>query len=156
MAKMGLRCLFYETTGKTTCPFHTIRFKGESMGNQDNWTTPKQIKIERAGEPKGTKRGKLKKGERRKGKKARLDEILSAKNDCVRYSQHIKDDAQRRREHPQWYTPFEGPGTRYDPEYRKWFEKALVKLKTLLKKAIKDGVITENEAVYYEVTSCVQ
>lgn len=30
MAKMGIenvRCLFYETTGKTTCPFHMILFK---------------------------------------------------------------------------------------------------------------------------------
>lgn len=127
------------------------------MGNQDNWTTPKQLKIERAGEPKGTRRGPLKKGERRKGKKARLDEILSAKNDCLRYSQYVKDDAQRRMEHPEWYTPLpERSLRRYDPEYRKWFEKALSKLKVLLGKAVKDGVITENEAVYYEVTSCVQ
>lgn len=48
------------------------------MGNSDNWTTPKQIKIEREGEPRGTKRGRLKKGERRKGVKARMDEVKSA------------------------------------------------------------------------------
>lgn len=126
------------------------------MGNQDNWTTPKQIKIERAGEPRQTRRGALKKGERKKGKKARVDEILSALNDCQKYSQYIKDDAQRRIEHPQWYTPFEGPGVRYEPAYHKWFETALGKLKSLLAKAVKDGVITENDSVYYEISACVR
>lgn len=26
MEKMGIKCLFYETTGKTTCPFHIIKY----------------------------------------------------------------------------------------------------------------------------------
>jgi hypothetical protein len=55
------------------------------MGNQDNWTTPKQIKIEREGEPRGTRRGKLKKGQRRKGRKARMDEVISAHKNWLTY-----------------------------------------------------------------------
>lgn len=126
------------------------------MGNQDNWTTPKQIKIERAGEPRGTRRGPKKKGERHKGKKARLDEILSARTEAQRYSKYVQDDRQRRIDHPEWYGPTEGRYKRYDPEYMKWFEKALGKLKVLLVKAQADGIITENDAVYYEITACVR
>lgn len=122
------------------------------MGNQDNWTTPKQLKIEREGEPKGTKRGHLKKGARRKGRKARLDEVLSAKKDAERYRERINDDEKRRREHPEWYTPEpERNLRRYDPEYRKWFNKSKVKLDALIEKAIKDGVMDAETADYYRV-----
>lgn len=126
------------------------------MGNQDNWTTPKQIKIERAGEPRGTKRGKLKKGERRKGKKARIDEVLSAKKNCERYKQYILDDEKRRRERPEWYTQVEGKARRYDPEYRKWFTKSQTTLINLIGKAIRDEVLTEEEAKQYEVSLCAR
>lgn len=50
------------------------------MGNFDKWTTPKQIKIERAGDPRPIRRGPMKKGDRKKGRKARTDEVLSALN----------------------------------------------------------------------------
>ena len=122
------------------------------MGNQDNWHTPKQLKIERAGEPKNIKRGKLKTGQRRKGKKARMDEVLSAKKDAERYRQYINDDAQRRMEHPEWYTPEpEARLRRYDPDYRKWFAKSQLKLKELIEKAVEDGVMKGEESEYYWV-----
>lgn len=126
------------------------------MGNQDNWTTPKQIKIERAGEPRGTKRGSLKKGERRKGKKARMDEVLSAKRECERYKQYVLDDEKRRIEHPEWYTPVERGYRRYDPEYRKWFSKSQTLLLNLIGKAIRDEVMTEEDAKDYKVSLCVR
>lgn len=121
------------------------------MGNQDNWTTPKQIKIERQGEPRGTRRGAKKKGERRKGRKARIDEILSAKKDCERYREYINRDEKNRLEHPEWYTPVERGLRRYDPEYRKWFTKSQEKLKGLIEKAVKDGVIDAETSDYYWV-----
>lgn len=124
------------------------------MGNQDNWTTPKQIKIEREGEPRGIKRGKLKKGQRRKGKKARLDEVLSAKRDAERYKKYILDDEQRRIDHPEWYRPVEGRYRRYDPEYKKWFSQSQEKLINLIGRAIRDGFLTEEDAKQYEVTLC--
>lgn len=121
------------------------------MGNLDRWSTPKQIKIERAGEPRPSRRGALKKGERRKGKKARIDEILSARKECLRYAEYIKNDRQRRTEHPEWYIPVEGRYRRYDPEYRKWFDKVEVKLLKLLKAAVNDEVITDGELGDYLV-----
>lgn len=122
------------------------------MGNQDNWTTPKQIKIEREGEPRGTRRGNLKKGERKKGRKARLDEVLAAKKDCERYRQYVHDDEKRRIEHPEWYTPEpEARLRRYDPEYKKWFAKSREKLDKLIEKAIKDGVMDKETSEWYIV-----
>lgn len=121
------------------------------MGNLDRWSTPKQIKIERAGEPRPSRRGALKKGERRKGKKARLDEILSARKSCLRYAEYIKNDRQRRIDHPQWYIPVEGRYRRYDPEYEKWFDKALSKLSDLIHAAIVDKVITVDDVAQYIV-----
>lgn len=122
------------------------------MGNQDNWTTPKQIKIERAGEPRGTRRGILKKGQRKKGRKARLDEVLAAKKEAERYRQYVHDDEKRRIEHPEWYTPEpESRLRRYDPEYKKWFAKAKEKLDKLIEKAIKDGVMDKETSEYYIV-----
>jgi len=117
------------------------------MGNQDNWTTPKQIKIEREGEPRGTRRGKLRKGERRKGKKARVDELLAAKKVAEQYRQYVHNDEKRRIAHPEWYTPEpEARLRRYDPEYKKWFAEAATKLKKLVDTTIKDGMITVEEA----------
>lgn len=126
------------------------------MGNQDNWTTPKQIKIEREGEPRGVRRGKLKKGERKKGKKARLDEILSAKKEAERYRRYIWDDSARRLEHPEWYRPIKGPYHRYEPNYQEWFDAASLKLNLLLVRAVTDGVIDRDEIEQYQVYLCVQ
>lgn len=120
------------------------------MGNQDNWTTPKQIKIEREGEPKGTRRGPLKKGERRKGKKARMDEVLQAMKDAERYKKWYWDEQKRMKEHPEWYKPQKGL-LRWEPHYRQWFEKAVQKLNKLVAKAVEDGVLTELAAEHYEV-----
>lgn len=125
------------------------------MGNQDNWTTPKQIKIERAGEPRGTKRGSLKKGERRKGKKARIDELLSAKRDCELYKKWFFDMKQRQIDHPEWFRPTKGLRT-YNPQYKAWFREKQTKLLNLLGKAIRDEVITEEEAKQYEVSLCAR
>lgn len=121
------------------------------MGNHDKWTTPKQLKVEREGEPRGTRRGNRKKGERRKGKKARIDEILAAKKDAERYRQYIHDDKKRRIAHPEWYRPFEKGLWRYDPEYQKWFDKAITKLEELVIHAIEDGVITTKDVEDYTV-----
>ncbi len=59
------------------------------MGRQDNWTTPKQIKIERAGEPRASHRGPLQKRKRRKGLKARLDEVRSALQSLKRANERL-------------------------------------------------------------------
>lgn len=126
------------------------------MGNQDNWTTPKQLKIEREGEPRGTKRGKLKKGQRRKGKKARMDEVLAAKKECERYKLYVLDDEKRRIEHPEWYRPIESRYRRYDPEYRKWFSKSQANLINVIGRAIRDEVITQEDAKQYEVSLCAR
>lgn len=127
------------------------------MGNQDNWTTPKQLKIEREGEPRGIKRGKLKKGQRRKGKKARMDEILAAKKECERYKLYVLDDEKRRVEHPEWYTPEpERRLRRYDPEYRKWFSKSQTNLLNLIGRAIRDEILIEEDAAEYEVALCAR
>lgn len=120
------------------------------MGNSDNWTTPKQIKIEREGEPRGTRRGRLKKGERKKGKKARLDEILSASRTCQRYAQWILDERKRRKEHPEWFQPIKGLWT-YDPHYEKWFDEAKKKLDLLIAKAISDLQIDKEDAALFDV-----
>jgi hypothetical protein len=122
------------------------------MGNQDNWTTPKQIKIERAGEPRGTRRGNRKKGQRKKGRKARIDEILSAKKNAERYRQYVQDDKKRCVEHPEWYTTKpDNRLRRYDPKYIEWFDESKIELDKRIEKAIKDGVIDKETADYYKV-----
>lgn len=120
------------------------------MGNFDRWKTPKQIKVERAGEPRKTGRGILKKGQRRKGKKARVDEILSAMNDCKRYAQWMIDDRKRRVEHPEWYRPIRGYYS-YDPKYDEWFDRVKAKLDSLVTKAISDLQIAKEDATKYSV-----
>lgn len=120
------------------------------MGNFDKWTTPKQIKIERAGEPKGIKRGVLKKGQRRKGKKARIDEILSAKKKAEQYRQWFHDEQKRKREHPEWFKPIKGLRN-YDPHYEEWFNKSNNRLKEIVECAVKDGVISTKDAENYMI-----
>jgi hypothetical protein len=112
------------------------------MGNQDNWTTPKQIKIERAGESRGLRRGPLKKGERRKGVKARLDLLLSSKKTLLRYAEWILDDRKRREEHPEWYSRGEGMWERWHEEY---FDKHTKNHARLLADALRDGIIDETK-----------
>lgn len=121
------------------------------MGNQDNWTTPKQLKIEREGEPRGIRRGNHKKSKRRKGKKARIDEILAAKKAAERYREHIHDDEKNRIEHPERYIPVEIGLKRYNPEYRKWFKKATTRLEEIIARAVKDSIITAEDAEDYIV-----
>lgn len=120
------------------------------MGNPDNWTTPKQIKIEREGEPRGTRRGKLKKGDRKKGRKARMDEILSAKREAERYRQWFHEDQIRMKEHPEWFHPT-GNLSPYNPRYEVWFARYKEKLEKLVAKALKDGILTEETAKDYEM-----
>lgn len=112
-----------------------------SMGNLDRWSTPKQIKIERAGEPGPLRRGPLKKGQRRKGIKARLDELKSSKTRLERYAEYMLDEKRRRLEHPEWYTPHLG-FVAYDPQWGEHFDRHEVKHKKLLVAALNDGVIT--------------
>lgn len=117
------------------------------MGNSDKWTTPKQIKIEREGEPRGTRRGNRKRNKRIKGKKARLDEVLSARNSARRYFEYMENDKKRRLEHPEWYTCVEGSRLkRYDPLYQKWYQREYDRHTKLLEKCIADGVITFDES----------
>lgn len=120
------------------------------MGNDDKWTTPKQIKIEREGEPRGIRRGKLKKGKRKKGKKARIDELLAEKKDAELYRQWFHDDQKRMIEHPEWYLPVRGLHV-YNPQHEKWFMKHKIRLAALVELAVKDGVITAEDAENYTI-----
>ena len=110
------------------------------MGNQDNWTTPKQIKIEREGEPRGVRRGPLKKGERRKGIKARLDLLKSSKRTLQYYADWMLRERQRKQEHPEWYRPTPGY-IRYEPHHERYFDLHQKKHFDLLRQALKDGII---------------
>lgn len=120
------------------------------MGNLDKWTTPKQIKIERKGEPRPLRRGVLKKGERRKGKKARIDEILSAKKEAIRYAEWMVNEHKRKLEHPEWYKS-SNELLVYNPEYGKRFDRASLKLNILILAAIEDKVIFVDDITQYEV-----
>lgn len=111
------------------------------MGNDDKWTTPKQIKIERKGDPRPLRRGPLKKGERRKGKKARIDELLSSRKTLQQYAKWILDERQRRIDHPEWYIPRKDHLIAYDPHYEEYFDKHSRKHRDLLAEALTDGVI---------------
>lgn len=117
------------------------------MGNPNNWSEPKQNKIARAGEPKGVKRGVLKKGERRKGKKARIDEVLSARNSARQYFEWMERDKKTRQEHPEWYRHTAGSGLRpYEPHYQKWYQREFDRHAKLLEQCILDGVVTTDES----------
>lgn len=65
------------------------------MGGFDRWSTPKQIKMERAGDPRPLRRGALKRGERKKGRKARWDEVLSAYKTWQTYQKWYIDAVNR-------------------------------------------------------------
>jgi len=110
---------------------------------EDNWATPKHIRIEREGEPRGFRRGPMKKKDRRKGPKARMDEIISAKNQVKRYYEWVQADKERN-----------GMGFMRDA-YRKWHAEGVQKLRKLLKKALGDGIITEKGARYVQEGICV-
>lgn len=112
------------------------------MGNFDRWSTPKGIKIERKGDPRPLRRGLLKKGERRKGQKARIDELMSSKKTLEKYAQWIQDERQRRIDHPEWF--IERPGVSFFQfHHEKWFDEHVKKHTKLLAAALKDGVIEE-------------
>ncbi|KKN30169.1 hypothetical protein LCGC14_0836830 [marine sediment metagenome] len=114
---------------------------------EDNRTTPKHIRIEREGEPKGLRRGPTKKKNRRKGPKARMDEIIAAKNEVKRVYGWIQDDKERT-----WATSLWGNGMR--GSYVKWHAAYVQKLRKLLKKALKDNIITEEGAKYVQKGIC--
>lgn len=52
---MGLKCSFYETTGSTRCPFHTLLFKTYDAGNEIG---VKLVKVVKKPKPKRRKYGK--------------------------------------------------------------------------------------------------
>ena len=110
---------------------------------EDNWTTPKHLKIERKGEPRGLRRGPTKKKNRRKGSKARMDEIIAAKNEVKRIYGWIQDDKENMER---------GKGMR--GSYAKWHAADVQKLRKLLKKALEDDIITEEGAKYVQKGIC--
>lgn len=122
--------------------------KGIQMSD---WTTPKQIKIERD-KPRCRNRG-IFKGKRHKGRKARIDEILSAKQHTLRYRDWIVSEWKRFKEHPEWYRP--NPALYrwkpYHPRYDEWFDRENKNLNQLLVMAINDKVLTYEEAKEYQV-----
>lgn len=108
----------------------------------DKWTTPKHIKIEREGEPRGLRRGTLKKKHRRKGKKARMDEIISAQKRVKQYYDWVMRERTRAT----------GWGDR--DIYRKWHAEAVRKLRNLLKLALQDDIINEKGAKHVQAGIC--
>lgn len=96
------------------------------MGNLDKWTTPKQIKIEREGEPRGVRRGPLKKGERKKGVKARIDELKSSRRTLQTYAGWMMEKQSR-------------IGYRFD--WERHFDEQQKKHRKLLYAAVKDSII---------------
>lgn len=95
------------------------------MGNFDRWKTPKQIKIARKGDPRPLRRG-IKKGERRKGKKARLDELMSHKTRLEFYADQLSQ--------PRYSRLFWQSDDRRFNEHR-------TKYTQLLQSALKDKII---------------
>lgn len=118
-----------------------------------DWTTPKQIKIEKLGPPRRRHRGILKKGERHKGKKARMDEIHSARQRTLRYRDWIVGEWKRFKEHPEWYRPLPKgyPYRSYNPRYDDWFNIEQKRLNALIDKAIADGILGEVDRAACEV-----
>ncbi len=108
---------------------------------EDNWTTPKHLKIEREGEPKGLRRGPTKKKDRRKGLKARMDEIISTRNDVKRCYEWVQEERHY--------------GMMMRETYVKWHAKAVQKLQKQLKSALADGIITEKGAKHVQEGICV-
>lgn len=100
------------------------------MGNHDNWTTPKQTKIEREGEPRGVQRGPLKKNQRKKGIKARMDELKSARQTLQTYAQWIREERRR----PQ-------NANSYRFHWEQYFDWQQKKYDKLLVNAVRDGIL---------------
>lgn len=110
---------------------------------EDKWHTPKHLKIEREGEPRGLRRGPMKKKDRRKGPKARMDEIISARNQVKRYYDWAQEDKKRK-------------GTYFMRDaYAKWHAEGVQKLKKLLELALQDGIITQKGAEHVQEGICV-
>lgn len=116
------------------------------MGNQDNWTTPKALKIERAGEPRGTRRGPLKKGDRRKGIKARKDELLSSQRRIQWYADRLSEEHKRRQEHPELYRATKNGLVPWYPRWDEHFNRLQKLHKKLLDAALSDGIISEADS----------
>lgn len=117
-----------------------------------DWRTPKQDKIERD-KPRPRNRGILKKGERRKGVKARIDEIKSAQSRTLRYRDWIIGEWKRFKDHPEWYRPLP-KGYRWKPyqwRYDESFDREQKNLNQLLVMAINDKVLSYEDAKQYEV-----
>lgn len=111
------------------------------MGRQDNWSMPKQLKIARDGEPKGIKRGKNK--DRRKGQKARLDELLAAKKTAEAYRKWTLKSIERAEIYGR---------EDYFTGWGDLFQKARKKIEVLILAAALDGVLkTKEEAEFYRV-----
>lgn len=120
------------------------------MGNFDKWSTPKQVKIERRGDPRPLHRGPFKKGQRKKGKKARLDELASSKRWLELYTEWILMERQNKIDHPEWYRPSKYVRA-YKPRYEEMFDEQYTKHMILIGKAILDGVITAVEGLDWRV-----
>lgn len=110
---------------------------------EDHWHTPKHIKIEREGEPRDSRRGATKKKDRRKGPKARMDEIISMRNQARLYLKWIKDDDDKN-----WGRPIR-------EAYRRWYARDVKKLDKMLKTALEDGIITEKGVQHCKEGLCV-
>ncbi len=108
------------------------------MGRQDNWHTPKQLKIERE-KVRPHNRGVLKKGERRKGIKARLDELLAQKRRLLEYAGRIRRARETKKKHPDWYA------SSFYNWHEKWFDEYTIKQEKLIALAIADKIIENGD-----------
>lgn len=89
------------------------------MGNLDRWSTPKGIKIERAGNPRPLRRGFIKKSERKKGRKARLDEIVSQWKKHRFWMDRIEHYEQKDKFDVYWVNRLKGWSDTHLKQYRK-------------------------------------
>ena len=110
---------------------------------EDKWHTPKHIKIERAGEPRGSRRGSRKKKDRRKGSKARMDEIISVKKCAEQYYKWARTDKH-----------LFGEDFIHE-SYIIRHTQAVQTLRELLKKALKDDIITRKGAEHVQKGICI-
>ncbi len=108
-----------------------------------------RLRLLREGEPRATRRGILKKGERRKGKKARIDEILSLQNQLKRYATRIIAERKRHKEHPELYGPLPAGLAHWSFGYEKWFDECRKKLDRVLLKAVDDSIISNSDIKTY-------
>lgn len=116
------------------------------MSDQDKYSLPLHMKVEREGEPRGIRRGPTKRKNRHKGVKARMDQILSAFRQVKREAEWVVAERRRKAEHPE----------RYSSNYfylvlERRFDQYNKKLMKLVAGAVKDGVISEQDALNYVV-----